>query len=322
MIQLRKSAKYFIMKLNKSLINQIMNYRAKDLELLSSYLKEGHKLWWYEERRQGKKTLISGIRNNHPEWRIIYLDIFLLQNQEDFVLKYAAAQASQLFKEFTSVPDLVRECKKYFKSLYPKVSEKDGKINLEFTLEGDIGSALKEVLSAPQKYADANKKENVVVILNDFEQIKNISLDLLNSFADILPEQDISYTFLSANKAAMEEFFSEGKSGLNNLAQRFTIRPFSEDEWRGIVMSAFEAETLKVPQKVTNLIIEWSQLQMHYIFQFCNRVVNLLDQAVDLNTESERFLNELVQEEESFFKELFDNLTANQKKGSFNSCKK
>lgn len=316
MLKLRKSAKYFIMSINKNLLTEIINYRSSEIEELISHIQDNNRLWWYEERRQGKSTLLNQIKIQHPQWKFIYLDLFPILNISDFITKYATTQAQELFKNLNTVPDVVRECKKYFKSFHPDVKFEQNLITLSLKLEDgvDNSSVLKEVLNAPQKYADANKKETICVVFDDFPQINEISLDLINEFSQVLEAQDLPYIFLSSSKAKIESIFADSKSSLYNMAQRFVMKPLSESEWRLLIIQAFRDKGSMVPQKVINLIIEWSQGQAHYIFTFCKYIENLLNQNVDLASNPEQFLNDIIAQEESFFKELFDTLTANQKK--------
>lgn len=304
------------MEINKNLLTEIIQYRSSEIEELISHIQDNNRVWWYEDRRQGKSTLINHIRNKHPEWKLIYLDLFPILNLSDFVNKYATLQAQELFKDFTTVPDVVRESKKYYKSFYPDVKIDGAKIYLNLKLEEgtEMQSAIKEVLAAPQKYADSNKRETICVIFDDFPQLSEISLDVLKSFSQILEDQDIPYIFLSSNKPKIESIFADEKSPLYNTAQRFVMKPLNENEWRLLIIQAFKEKSNLIPQKVINLIIEWSQGQAHYIFLFCNYIEALLNQNIDLSLNPDQFLSDIINQEESFFKEMFDTLTVNQKK--------
>lgn len=311
MLELRKSANF--MNVNKKLLENVIKHRQSTVDLLRSHVLDLDKLWWFEERRSGKSTLIEELKKTNPDWMIIQLDLFTILSIEDFINSYASACAQAFFKNLPQ-EEVVKESKKYYRHFSVKFQPENQTL-FSLSFDGNSEVALKECLSAPQKFADTHKKTNLLIILDEAHQLSQLPETFLSNFAVTLENNDFSYLFLSSKKSQIEFLFSNANSVLHNLAQRFVMKPLSEIEWRLLITNSFTDENIQIPQKTLNSIIEFAQNQSYYISLFVQRIEQLHKQnPQSIQAKPQLFLEQLIEENESFFKELIDTLTANQKK--------
>lgn len=311
MLELRKSANF--MNVNKKLLENVIKHRKNTVDLLRTHVLDLDKLWWFEERRSGKSLLINELTQTNPDWIVVQLDLFTTLSIEDFINSYASACAQAFFKKL-SQEEIVKESKKYYRHFLVNFKSDTGS-DFTLSIQGSADSALKECLSAPQKFADAHKKQTLLIILDEAQQLSQLPESFITQFSTTLENNDFSYLFLSSKKNQIESLFSNPNSTLHNLAQRFVMKPLSEIEWRLLITNSFNDENIQIPQKTLNAIIDYAQNQSYYISLFVQRIENLYKQdPQSIQTKPQLFLDQLVNENESFFKELIDTLTSNQKK--------
>jgi hypothetical protein len=304
-------------RFGKIVTGEFFTCRQQEQNLIKNHIVNHNMCWLYSERRIGKTSLIKTIIEHNKEFKIIYFDFFLALNKDDFIKKYSKAIVDVLFEIKTNIPETVKELKKYFKHIYPEVSQNNEIINISFSFEkSKLEECLQEVLNIPQKFAENNKKETVAVVFDEFQNIYETDETMIKQLRAYIQNHNLtSYIFLGSNKDKIDSIFNDSNSPFFESASKVTIEQIKTEEWRLYIINKFTQTNLSIPQKILNSILELSQGHPFYTQYFSARAWDLIylkDPEISIN--SFYFADDLMKQEESFFRELFDGMTKNQKK--------
>lgn len=304
-------------RFGKIVTGEFFTCRMQEQETIVDYIKSHNMCWLYSERRIGKTSLIKTIIEQNPDLKIIYFDFFLALSKEDFILKYAKAIAEKIFSKKDNTPDTIKEYKKYFKIIYPEIIQQNEEIKITFSFEkSQTEDALQELMNIPQKYAENNKKEVVAVVFDEFQNIYDTDASMIKQLRSYIQDHSlVSYVYLGSNKDRIDSIFNDPQSPFFESASKVTIEPIKLEEWRLHIINKFTQSNLSISQKTLNAILDLSQGHPFYTQYFAARAWELSQLDVpELQDNHMLFADDLMKQEESFFRELFDGMTKNQKK--------
>jgi len=150
--------------------------RKREIKDILADIKSGQNLFIYSPRRYGKTSLIKVVLGKLKKERFatIYLDFYQIYSKERFIDLYSKAIANVTTSKIEKIIDFF---KKNVKNVIPSITiDENGKpkLQLEYSnRKSTISNLLEDVYQLPQRLA-VEKKKQVVVVFDEFQEISNL----------------------------------------------------------------------------------------------------------------------------------------------------
>ena len=296
-------------------------YDRKDAcEDLYHTLKDGSaNVVLYAPRRYGKTSLVLKVlqRFKSEGIKCIHFDFSKVDSIERFCTEYTAA----VYSLWGGMPELVNQIKEYLVHLHPTFSFGDGLLpKISFSYGERMGAQeLGEVLDLPEKLAQRNGRETVVIAFNEFQDVADLSksVPLEAAFRSVIQTQScVRYVFLGSKTHLMRRMFESRSRPFYKSALGMKIGKPPREESEEFVVSRFEAEGIEMPRATLERLMEISENIPYYLQAMAalsyrsvearrgNRV-----EADDLDWAVARFL----EGSEDYYEEVLRNLSAAQR---------
>jgi AAA+ ATPase superfamily predicted ATPase len=205
--------------------------RKGEIQELTKHMLNSENVWIYSPRRYGKSSLIFECINKIRSHAITcYVDLFPTNSEEDYLRELAKKIAEATA---TTTKRLIDIAKTFFSSLAPTVTiGNDGNPVLKFGVnrEGYVARIAEEILDVPQKIAE-NQESQIVIVLDEFQEVSKYSdkkwQHKIRSY--IQKHKSVSYIFAGSQKNMMKNFFAKRASPLYNSTLHFPLEPIVLD---------------------------------------------------------------------------------------------
>jgi len=151
--------------------------RKKEIKELSKQAENSGSVIIFSQRRYGKTSLVKEVirRVSGKGLFVIYVDLYAVLNEKEFVKKYASAVSQCLDN---NIDKALKEARKLFSRIRPVVTvDEEGKPVFSVNLsEDDSTEQMEEVIDSVDKYA-RNKKKRGLVVFDEFQQINEFDTD-------------------------------------------------------------------------------------------------------------------------------------------------
>ena len=296
-------------------------YDRKDAcEDLYHTLKDGSaNVVLYAPRRYGKTSLVLKVlqRFKSEGIKCIHFDFSKVDSIERFCTEYTAA----VYSLWGGMPELVNQIKEYLVHLHPTFSFGDGLLpKISFSYGERMGAQeLGEVLDLPEKLAQRNGRETVVIAFDEFQDVADLSksVPLEAAFRSVIQAQScVRYVFLGSKTHLMRRMFESRSRPFYKSALGMKIGKPPREESEEFVVSRFAAEGIEMPRATLERLMEISENIPYYLQAMAalsyrsvearrgNRV-----EADDLDWAVARFL----EGSEDYYEEVLRNLSAAQR---------
>ena len=296
-------------------------YDRKDAcEDLYHTLKDGSaNVVLYAPRRYGKTSLALKVlqRFKSEGIKCIHFDFSKVDSIERFCTEYTAA----VYSLWGGMPELVNQIKEYLVHLHPTFSFGDGLLpKISFSYGERMGAQeLGEVLDLPEKLAQRNGRETVVIAFDEFQDVADLSksVPLEAAFRSVIQAQScVRYVFLGSKTHLMRRMFESRSRPFYKSALGMKIGKPPREESEEFVVSRFAAEGIEMPRATLERLMEISENIPYYLQAMAalsyrsvearrgNRV-----EADDLDWAVARFL----EGSEDYYEEVLRNLSAAQR---------
>lgn len=296
-------------------------YDRKDAcEDLYHALKDGSaNVVLYAPRRYGKTSLVLKVlqRFKSEGIKCIHFDFSKVDSIERFCTEYTAA----VYSLWGGMPELVNQIKEYLVHLHPTFSFGDGLLpKISFSYGERMGAQeLGEVLDLPEKLAQRNGRETVVIAFDEFQDVADLSksVPLEAAFRSVIQAQScVRYVFLGSKTHLMRRMFESRSRPFYKSALGMKIGKPPREESEEFVVSRFAAEGIEMPRATLERLMEISENIPYYLQAMAalsyrsvearrgNRV-----EADDLDWAVARFL----EGSEDYYEEVLRNLSAAQR---------
>ncbi len=278
--------------------------RTVELQDLKTFADNSNNIFIFGERRLGKTSLLNKLISKLPEddYIPIYVDLWVCNTEESLVKVCAQAFTSVLEKASSK---LLKKAKELFSSFSPSiVIDSEGNPQLVFnTVEYKKNDpVLEKVFDLPQIIADKYHEKQVVVIFDEFQQIRNMESDRAERIlrSTIQNHSDVSYFFCGSKKHIINDMFMNKKSPLFRSAGHYPIDVISTEHWLKYISHNFSATGRKVDDEMIKEILKitgnhpfYTQLLCHVLWEITESgekaEVEMLEKAVALLLNREQY---------------------------------
>lgn len=295
---------------------EIFCNRTKEIKEILSDIKSGQNVIIYSPRRYGKTSLIKEVLKKAEKEGVvgIYVDLYAVLKEEDFISIYAAAISRVLSGPLEKI---INNLKSIFRSLRPKiVINPQGEAEISVDLIKDANVMIEDVASAVKRYSDKYKKQ-VAVVFDEFQQIGLLNTDKIEKKLRGIVQthgRKISYIFMGSKKHLLYDMFSNPNRPFYKIGRHFPLGKISAGELTSFVMKRFKSTGVNISEEIAIKIVNIAECQPYYVQHLCSSIWKLAEhKRIDEKT-IEDALTLTLAEEKSAYNNIWDELTLNQKK--------
>lgn len=293
--------------------------RVVELRDIKSIVDNSSNVFIFGERRLGKTSLLQKLTSILPDddYIHIYIDLWACNTEEDAVKVCAISFTSTLEK---SSFRLLKKAKELFSSLSPSITlDSDGNPSLSFSSFSYTKDdpVLEQVLSLPQKIAEKYPEKQIVIIFDEFQQIRSFESDKFERVlrSTIQNHDMVSYLFCGSKKHLINDMFMSRKSPLFRSAAHYPIGVIALNHWVKFITHQFLITGKNISTEIISEIFELTSGHPFYT-QMLSGVLWEISDSTD-ETDSNK-LNDAVEimlnREQYAYMTLWETLTLNVRK--------
>lgn len=246
----------------------------KELKNIDQTIKNNTNILLYSKRRYGKISLIKEYitqRVDKDTVTPIYIDLFNILSATDFAKLIYKEIASAIYCDNNLI---LKELKIIFtKAKFTATMDENGILKFDVSLSSYSTEELIYDIYKGLKKIHTNTKKKILVIFNDFWQIKyikNIKLDaILKKY--IIEEEYINYIFTGSKYHMMLEMFTKRKMPLFNLAIPLELKAIPIDQfYEFIKVKTHDKIQYHVFEYIYNKVDGEPKLVQEFCFHLCN----------------------------------------------------
>jgi hypothetical protein len=291
--------------------------RIKEISELVRDVENSQNVIIFSQRRFGKTSLIKKVFRECENKGIltIYVDLYPVLSEEDFVRIYAKKIAKAIFGD---VGNKLQEVANFFKRIRPQfIVEQDGEISYSIDIsKKEILPSLDDVLESVQRYVLAKKKK-AVVCFDEFQQINQFPTDRIEKMmrSSFQKHTDIAYIFMGSKKHMIFDMFNNPNRPFYRSSKSFPLNKIGETELLEFIFLKFEKSNHYISKDSIKEIIKICESHPYYVQCLCHIVwEETLDKKKVEEADIYKSLNLLIDRERATFEATWNLLTVNQKK--------
>ncbi len=248
--------------------------RKNELKELRRFVENSGKLFMYGERRIGKTSLLQHLIDNLSEDRFIvsFIDVWRCTDTSDFIRECAKAFGST---GSLSPKGLLKRAKTLFPGLTPVLTVDDnGKPQLSFSSlhrKNEI-PLLSEVLSAPGRIAESSPDKQVLVVFDEFQEIRNFNDDRIERVlrSEVQKHSNVAYIFCGSRKHMLREMFLKSGSPLYRSAAHYPIDCIAPEHWIPFINDRFMIKGISLENNIIQDICSLTEGHPFYTQMICD----------------------------------------------------
>lgn len=274
--------------------------RIKEMDDLIRAGLSGEKLFIHGERRIGKTSLLKKIMIEFSEKKAIcvFIDVWKCIDAVDFVNVCASG-----FAEAEGSAGIMKRVRKLFDGLSPAVTLGDnGRPSLTFERSaGKLSPGqLESVLKASWKIVDSNRDKRLLVIFDEFQQVRLLGDDRIERLLRSVVQErsEIAWFFCGSRTHLLEQIFLDSDSPLYRSAGHYPIEAITDEHWIPFISERFRFAGIDISRAVTKKLLDitsghpfYTQLLCSSLWDICKPESmiseNMLEQALDILLERE-----------------------------------
>lgn len=280
--------------------------RKEEIDKVKAVLKSDNHLIIISPRRFGKTSLIMKVLKEGKR-RFIFLDLQLTTNAEDMaaqILKrayrvYHFERIKQLIKNFRIIPNV---------TLNPANNE----VEISFRTETEGKLPVEDVFNLLEKLSD--KKEKLIVVLDEFQEIKSIGKELDSQLRSIIQHhKNINYVFLGSQESLMKDIFEKKKSPFYHFGYMLKLDKIPEREFVEYISRGLKKRGVD-PEETAKEIVEITKLHPYYTQQLAFNVWELLNGEDKVKYPVKEAMNEIIHHHDMDYERLWNKINRTDKK--------
>ncbi|MCK4505784.1 MAG: ATP-binding protein [Candidatus Aegiribacteria sp.] len=291
--------------------------RIKEMNDLVRAGLNGEKLFIHGERRIGKTSLLRKVMTKFSEKKVIsvLINVWKCVDATDFVNVCASG-----FAKAEGSESILKRVRKLFDGLYPAVTiGDDGKPSLTFERSaGKLSSGqLENVLKASWKIADSNRDKRLVVIFDEFQQVRLLGDDRIERLLRSVVQErsDISWFFCGSRAHLLKQMFLDSNSPLYRSAGHYPIEAIKDKHWIPFISGKFSSNGINIPSIVIKKLLDITSGHPFYTQMLCSSLWDICEPESTISDDMmEQALNTLLERENSTYHTLWDSLPEQSKR--------
>jgi hypothetical protein len=176
---------------------------------------------------------------------------------------------------------------------------------------------LSEVLAAPGKMAEATPGKQVLVVFDEFQQIRNFKDDRIERIlrSEVQKHEKVAYIFCGSRKHMLRDMFLKSGSPLYRSAAHYPIGYIAGEHWSPFIKERFEMKGIPLSDSIITEILSLTEGHPYYTQMICDI---LWDSCEPVHEPGEDVLSEaletLLSRESQGFNAIWESLHSNAKK--------
>lgn len=292
--------------------------RKREIKDILADTKSGQNLFIYSPRRYGKTSLIKVVLGKLKKERFatIYLDFYQIYSKERFIDLYSKAIANVTTSKIEKIIDFF---KKNVKNVIPSITiDENGKpkLQLEYSnRKSTISNLLEDVYQLPQRLA-VEKKKQVVVVFDEFQEISNLGGEQFEKElrANIQHHEKISYVFMGSKTHILLNMFNDKNRAFYKIGKMFYLSKLPKIDLVSFILKHFTEGSYNIntdtAEEICNITKNhpyYTQMLCHEIWEICSDNKEVGER--DLNIASDR----IIKNQSELYLRIWDNLSIYQK---------
>jgi hypothetical protein len=296
--------------------NQFCN-RTREINDLARAADNGEKLFIHGERRIGKTSLLRKVITQLSANRIIpvLINVWKCVDTVDFV----NVCASEIAKAEGSA-GILKRIRKLFDGLSPAVTiSDDGKPSLSFQRSaGKLPSSqLENVLKATWKIADSNRDKRLVVVFDEFQQVRLLNDERIERLLRSVVQErsDITWFFCGSREHLIKQMFLDSNSPLYRSAGHYPIEAIADEHWEPFIYEKFRSTGRDISTDVTLKLLDITSGHPFYTQLLCSSLWDLCEPESEISFDMlDRATEVLLDRENSAYHARWDTLPEQSKR--------
>lgn len=271
--------------------------RTVELAKIDAVLNSNNHLIMISPRRFGKTSLIKkAVKNSNRN--VIFLDLQLINNVEDFAAQYLrriyrvfpAENIKQFIKNFRIIPTLL---------LNPVSND----MEISFQAKGSDLPLLEDVLNLLDNISSPTQR--TIVILDEFQDIMRLGNGIDRKLRSIMQlHQNINYVMLGSQESMMREIFEKKKSPFYHFGLLFLLNKIDTKHFKTYLISGLK-QVCDDPDAIADEIVKFTDGHPYYTQQLAYNTWNILNQKLERNQPVEQAVEETIQIHDSDYERLW-----------------
>ncbi len=293
--------------------------RREEQVTLHHDLQDSQKLFLISPRRYGKTSLLKKVLLDLRGKGLItiYIDLYRATSLEKFLEIYCSAVATSCE---TVVDKIIRFASEVLPRLRPKISiDPNGvpSIEIETTLSRKtISRILEEVIDLPNRVA-IQKKKNVVVVMDEFQEILNFEgEDLEKTMRSLIQfHHQVAYVFSGSKKHILEDMFQRTDRAFYKIGKAIYLGKIPQEAFLPFIVERFRETGISISNPMVDHILDLCdnvpynvQYLCHEIWDGCRDTTPITPEMVDDS------FNRLLSEQEPAWISIWDGLPLRQRR--------
>jgi hypothetical protein len=286
--------------------------RERELAELSSDILSGQNVIVFSPRRYGKTSLILEVldRVRAQGALTLYLDLFKVVSEDDFVASYAREVARLLEGGVRTVLNRIRSL---LPRLVPKVTVKgEGiEVEFEFDLRGKREPLLDDLFEAVATLA-AERGKPAAVVFDEFQELaawdeeERVQRQMRAHFQH---HPQVAYIFLGSKRHLMQDIFQNQNRPFYRFGKHFPLGKIPEEEFALFIESRFADTGFRVEEGVPERILAVTENHPYYTQVLCHVLWDRLrDEKVVTREHVDQGVEEVLSREAHAFHDIWDTL--------------
>lgn len=250
-------------------------------------VENSEKLFIHGERRIGKTSLLKAViqKIEKNSGICFYIDVWKCLDEDDFSRVCASAFAEYAFKEKQSV---VERLKTLFAGITPSFSvDEAGKpsVTLLRARSDKPGPFVDEILKAPQRVRAIEPDRPILVVFDEFQQIREISGLKLEQIirSRVQEQQNVAYFFCGSRTSLLKKMFLEKSSPLYRSSGHYPIESISPNHWKPFIKTEFTTTGKSITAETITALVEATGGHPFYTQMLCSSLWDITDNTVSVS---------------------------------------
>jgi hypothetical protein len=290
--------------------------RVDEKKELMAHAINGDNVVLYSPRRYGKSSLVGRVQEEleNKGYRSIYVDLFPVISENDFLLRIARALYRGLGKGINP-KKFMEKAGDFFRMLTVEITHEGYKFYARAETSVPTEQQIEDLLAGMNSYVTKNKLR-VIVVLDEFQEI--LCLPQAKRLEGILRSQmqrhrDISYFYVGSRRRVLQDMFSNKSRPFYKSAFSFILKEIPKTEFVPFIMVKFTNSGKMCPQDAAEEIYDLVRGYPYYVQKICSIIWDITDVKVSIPIVQDAYAK-LVKAEKTEFDGIWSGLSLNQKK--------
>ena len=296
--------------------NEDFYNRVVEKQELLKHALNGNSVVISSPRRYGKSSLVCSVQGDLEKkgFRTIYINMFAIISEADFILRFASALYHGLGKGINP-KKFMDDIGVFFKILSVELTHRGYEFYIRPQSRISTKQQIEDLLSGLTAYVLENEIR-VHITYDEFQELLILPEPI--HFEEMLQSQmqrqrNISYFFVGSRRRVLQEMFFDRSRPLYKSAFNFELKAFSREEIIPFIMNKFSTTGKACPQDAANEIYNLVRGFPYYIRKLSSIVWDMTKENIEISIVRDAFVN-LIKTEEAEFAATWSGLSLNQKK--------